>query len=97
MFVGLCLHQIVKGAVGNVSGVDRVLQSVVEKGVSGCGDLLAGSPTLRKEQWVWKQSGARGRPPSFWPSVHGAQGREQQPLERENQVSVRTEMDREHL
>lgn len=63
-----------KGAVGNVSDVDRVLQSVVEKGVSGCGDLLAWSPTLRKEQWVWKQSGARGRSPSFWPSVHGGTG-----------------------
>lgn len=80
-----------------MSEVDRVLKSVVEKGVSRCGDLLAWSPKLRKEQWAWKQSGARGHPPSFWPSVHVAQGREQEPLERENQVSVRTEIYREHL
>lgn len=34
-FVGLHLHQIVKGAVLNVSDVDQVLKSVVEKGGVG--------------------------------------------------------------
>lgn len=72
---------------------------MLEKGMSGGGDLLVCPSELRKEAWAGSREEPRGRQASFLPSVQGAPEREQLVLERasgssslgESRVPVRTE------
>lgn len=77
---------------------------MLEKGMSGGGDLLVCPSEPRKEAWAGSRKEPRGRQASFLPGVQGAQERKQLALERasgsislrESRVLVRTEWWREH-